>query len=76
MTSKAHSSGSDFVGNPGMCAVKVNVFGVVFQGDVGNRPQHSCVDSNYINDNQTSSKKLDFFLFANDKNLPFADENF
>ena len=48
MTSEAHSSGSDFVGNPGKCAVKVDVFGVVFPGDVEKRPQHSCVDSIFV----------------------------
>ena len=30
MTSEGHSSGSYFVGNPGKCAVKVDVFRVVF----------------------------------------------
>ena len=29
----------------------------------------------YINDNQTSSKNFDFFLFPDDTNLLFADKN-
>ena len=29
MTSEAHSSGSDFIGDPGKCAIKIDVFGVV-----------------------------------------------
>ena len=40
VTSEAHSSGSDYVSNPEMCAVKVDVFGVVFPRDVVNHPQH------------------------------------
>ena len=45
MTSDAHSSGSDFVGDPGKCSIKINVFDVVFPRDVENHPQHSRVDS-------------------------------
>ena len=48
VTHEAHSSGSDYVGNSGKCAVKVGVFGVVFPRDVENHPQHSCVDSVYV----------------------------
>ena len=45
VTSKAHSSGSDYVGNPGKWALRVDVFNAVSSRDVENHPQHSCVDS-------------------------------
>ena len=49
MTSKAHSFGSDFVGNLGKRAfIEVEVFDVIFPRDVKNHPQHSCVDSVYV----------------------------
>ena len=48
VTSEAHFSGSDFVGNPGKCAVKVNVFGMVLPRNVENHPQHSCINSVYV----------------------------
>ena len=46
--SEVHSFGSDFVGNPGKCAVKVDVFGVVFPRDVDNHPPHSCINCVYL----------------------------
>ena len=42
---RGHSSGSDFIGDPGKCAIKIDVFGVVFPRDVENHSQHSYVDS-------------------------------
>ena len=48
VTSEAHSSGSDCVGNHKKCAVKLDVFGVVFRRDVEYHHQHSCVDSLYV----------------------------
>ena len=48
VTSEAHSSGSDYVGNPGKCAIEADVFGVVFPRGVQNHPQHSCINSVYV----------------------------
>ena len=48
VASEAHSSGSDFVGNPGKRGIEVDVFNVVFPRDVENHPQHSCADSVYV----------------------------
>ena len=41
MTSEAHSSGSDFVGNPGKRAIEVDVFYVIFPRDVKNNPERN-----------------------------------